>query len=185
MILPIVSYGHPSLRRQNAEIGPDYPNLKALIENMYETMYQAQGVGLAAPQVNIPIRLFVVDGSPMEDLDGSSLEGFKKVFINPKMGSEAGEVWPFEEGCLSIPDIREDVRRPGDIVITYQDEQFETHTESFSGLRARIIQHEYDHLEGILFTDHISQLRRRMLKSRLNKISKGQIDTTYPMKFPV
>lgn len=185
MILPIVSYGHPSLRRENAEIGPDYPGLEELIANMYETMYEAQGVGLAAPQINIPIRLFVVDGSSMEDVDGSSLEGFKQVFINPVMESESGQIWPFEEGCLSIPDIREEVRRRGDIVIRYQDAQFQTHTESFSGLRARIIQHEYDHIEGILFTDHISQLRRRMLKSRLGKISKGQIDLTYPMKFPV
>ncbi|MCB0836000.1 MAG: peptide deformylase [Bacteroidetes bacterium] len=183
MILPIVGYGHPTLKKKAKPITPDYPELEELLENMFETMYNALGVGLAAPQVNLPIRIFVVDGSELEG-DGEDMTGFKKVFINPEKIEETGPEWTFEEGCLSIPDIRENVRRPGDIRLRYFDENFHEITEEFGGMKARIIQHEYDHLEGVLFTDHISQLRRSMLKGRLSKISKGDISVDYPMKFP-
>lgn len=186
MILPIIGYGHPTLRQKAEAIDPDYPGLQELIENMFETMYNARGVGLAAPQVNIPIRLFVVDGEPMEDLveEGEeSMKGFRRVFINPVKLGEKGTPWPFEEGCLSIPELREPVRRKSDIVLKYFDEDFNEKMETFTGMKARIVQHEYDHLEGILFTDHISRMRRQMIKSRLNRIAKGEIDVTYPMKF--
>ena len=184
MILPIVGFGHDSLRRENQEVTPEYPDLDKLIEDMYETMYEAQGVGLAAPQVNIPLRMFVVDGTPADPIgEEEDMTDFKKVFINPRMLKEHGEEWTFEEGCLSIPDIRENVSRKGTILIEYQDENFEKKTETFDGMKARIIQHEYDHLEGILFTDHISSLRKRIVKPRLNKISKGKISADYKMKF--
>lgn len=182
MILPIAAYGHPVLRENTEEIGPDYPNLPQLIDNMYSTMYNAQGVGLAAPQVGLALRLFIVDATPMKE-ENPDLDGYKKVFINPRMESETGESWAFEEGCLSIPEIREQIWRHGDIVLSYQDENFVRHTESFSGLKARIIQHEYDHIEGILFIDHISPMRKQLLKARLLKIAKGMVDTKYPMKF--
>ncbi|MEM7369082.1 MAG: peptide deformylase [Bacteroidota bacterium] len=184
MILKIVSYGHPSLRRENKEIGPDYPGLQELIANMYETMYEAQGIGLAAPQINVPIRMFVVDGSPAEGAyEEEVMEGFKKVFINPQIIEETGDSWTFEEGCLSIPDIRENVNRQGVVTITYLDENFQEQTETFDGMRARIVQHEYDHLEGVLFTDYISPLRKRILKRRLNKISYGDVEVPYEMRF--
>ncbi len=182
MILPIVGYGHPTLRKKATPIKADHSGLKELIANMFETMYNAQGVGLAAPQINQPIRLFVVDGTPMTD-DHPELSDFKKVFINAQVVEETGEEWAFEEGCLSIPDIREDVKRPDLLTIHYQDEDFNTFTETFSGMKARIIQHEYDHIEGVLFTDHISPLRRQMMKARLAKIMKGIVDADYPMKF--
>ncbi|MEO0896252.1 MAG: peptide deformylase [Bacteroidota bacterium] len=184
MLLPIISFGHNGLREETKDITADYPNLKELIANMFETMYHANGVGLAAPQVNIPIRLFVVDASPLDPIGDEVLEGFKKVFINPLKLTEQGEEWPYEEGCLSIPDIREDVWRPESIRLKYMDENFEEHIEIFHGMQARVIQHEYDHLEGVLFTDYLSGLRKRVIKSRLNKISKGQVNTEYPMKFP-
>ncbi|MDX2249265.1 MAG: peptide deformylase [Bacteroidia bacterium] len=180
MILPIVGYGHQVLRSKAVEIGADYPGLSELIENMFETMYNAQGVGLAAPQINLPIRLFVVDGTPMDD---EEMQGFKRVFINAKKLEENGKPWGFEEGCLSIPDIREMVRRRSDITLNYFDENFEEKTETFSGMKARVIQHEYDHTEGILFMDHISHLRRSILKPRLQKIIRGDIEVEYPMKF--
>ncbi|MEZ4772798.1 MAG: peptide deformylase [Bacteroidia bacterium] len=180
MILPIVGYGHQVLRTKAAEIGPEYPDLPVLIENMFETMHNAQGVGLAAPQINLPIRVFVVDGAPMED---EEMQDFKRVFINPQKVEEVGKPWGFEEGCLSIPDIREVVRRRSDITLHYFDENFEEKTETFSGMKARVIQHEYDHLEGILFMDHISNLRRSMLKPKLQRIIRGDIDVEYPMKF--
>lgn len=184
MILKIVGYNHPSLRRENKEITPEYPGLKELIANMYETMYEAQGIGIAAPQVDVPIRLFVVDGSPTDGAyEGEVMKGFKKVFINPRMIEEVGDTWTFEEGCLSIPDIRENVSRHNTITIQYLDENFEEHTETFDGMRARIVQHEYDHLEGKLFTDYISPLRKRILKKRLNRISHGEVDVPYPMRF--
>lgn len=184
MILPIVGFGHESLRRENQEVTPDYPDLAKLIEDMFETMYEAQGVGLAAPQVNIPLRMFVVDGSPAEPMgEGEVMDDFKQVFINPRIIKEEGKAWTFEEGCLSIPDIRENVSRKGTILIEYQDENFERKTETFDGMKARIIQHEYDHLEGVLFTDHISSLRKRIVKPRLSKISKGKITVDYKMKF--
>ena len=186
MILPIVGYGHPSLRNENVNIDANYPDLDTLVANMFETMYQASGVGLAAPQINVNIRLFVVDGSPMNGvIEGeNNIDGFKKVFINPEILEEEGEEWNFEEGCLSIPDLREDVWRQPIIKIRYFDQTFKEHVESFDGMKARIIQHEYDHLEGVLFTDHISQLRKRMVRPRLNKISKGIVSIDYPMKFP-
>lgn len=182
MILPIVGYGHPALREPTKEIGQDYQDLETLIENMFETMYNANGVGLAAPQVGLSIRLFVVDGTPMEE-DEANLEGFKRVFINPRKVEEVGTPWNFEEGCLSIPEIRELVSRPDTISLSYMDEQFQEHTETFTGIAARIVQHEYDHIEGVLFTDHLSPLRRRMLKTRLQKISQGDVPMDYPMKF--
>lgn len=183
MILPIIAYGHQGLREETKEIGPDYPELPQLIDNMFETMYNAQGVGLAAPQVNIPIRLFVVDGSPIEPKGGEDMENFKRVFINPSKVEENGGEWPFEEGCLSIPDIRETVYRPERITLRYQDAQFNEHVETFIGMQARIVQHEYDHLEATLFTDYLSGMRKRVLKTRLNKISKGNVAAPYPMKY--
>jgi peptide deformylase len=187
MILPIVAYGHPTLKKKAQPISAEYPNLSQFIANMFETMYKAHGVGLAAPQVNQAIRLFVVDGEPMEDMieEGeASMVGFKKVFINPTMLEEWGEEWAFREGCLSIPDVREDVFRPKNIKIHYFTENWEERTDTFSGMQARIIQHEYDHLEGVLFTDHISKFRLQLIRSRLTKISKGNIELFYPMKFP-
>ncbi|WP_318342706.1 peptide deformylase [Flagellimonas baculiformis] len=190
MILPIVAYGDPVLRKKAGDIAPEYPKLEELISNMWETMYNAHGVGLAAPQVGLPIRLFVVDTTPFsddEDLspeDQEKLNGFKKVFINAKITEETGKEWDFNEGCLSIPDIREDVKRKPEITITYMDENFKPHTETYDGLLARVIQHEYDHIEGIMFTDKLSSLKKRLLKGRLEKISKGKIDVDYRMRFP-
>ncbi len=190
MILPIVAYGDPVLRKVAKDITQEYPKLGELITNMWETMYNAHGVGLAAPQVGLPIRLFVVDTTPFSDDEELSkeeqeaLNGFKKVFINAKIEVENGKEWDFNEGCLSIPDIREDVKRKPEITIHYLDETFTPHTETYDGLLARVIQHEYDHIEGILFTDKLSSLKKRLLKSRLDKISKGKIDVEYKMKFP-
>ncbi|MEM7382146.1 MAG: peptide deformylase [Bacteroidota bacterium] len=174
----------------NESRSKDYSKLKELIANMWETMYKASGVGLAAPQVGLPIRLFLVDTSPFaddEDLtpeEQELLRNFKKVFINAKMGEETGSNWNFNEGCLSIPDIREDVSRKDTITITYQDEKFNTHTETYDGLLARVIQHEYDHIEGILFTDKLSSLKKRLLKGKLTNISKGKVHVDYRMRFP-
>ncbi|WP_257670745.1 peptide deformylase [Parapedobacter tibetensis] len=184
MNLPIVAYGDPILKRKGAEIDEDYPGLQELITNMFETMYTAHGVGLAAPQVGLSIRLFVIDANPFAD-DDASLKDFKKVFINAEMVDESGEKWLFNEGCLSIPDIREDVSRYPDIRMNYFDENWVEHEEDFTGLAARIIQHEYDHIEGKLFTEKLSPLRKAMLKSKLEAISKGQVDVDYKMKFPV
>lgn len=190
MILPIVAYGHPVLRLETEEITPDYPNLSGFIENMFETMYQANGIGLAAPQVGASIRLFIVDATPFEDDEDLTedernfLSTFKKVFINAKITKEEGDEWAFNEGCLSIPDVREDVFRQPEITITYQDENFKTHTDSYTGIVARIIQHEYDHIEGVLFTDKLSPLKKRLIKSKLNNISQGKISVDYAMKFP-
>lgn len=183
MILPIVAYGDPVLKREAEEIEADYPFLKDLIANMYETMYNAEGVGLAAPQIGKSIRLFIVDASPFQDED-SSLKNFKRTFINPIIVEEEGKEWSFNEGCLSIPGIREDVNRQPKIVIEYMDEGFNLIEEEFDGIAARIIQHEYDHIEGVLFTDHINPLKKRLLKSRLNNISKGNVKVPYRMKFP-
>ncbi|HLW31383.1 MAG TPA: peptide deformylase [Aequorivita sp.] len=191
MILPIVAYGDPVLRKETAEISKDYPNLKQLIENMFETMYEARGIGLAAPQVGASIRLFIVDATPFEDDDDFSeeeqkfLSTFKRVFINAKIIDESGDEWAFNEGCLSIPEVREDIFRQPDITMEYQDENFKKHKETFSGIVARIIQHEYDHIEGILFTDKLSPLKKRLIKGKLTKISKGDIDVDYRMKFPL
>jgi len=191
MILPIIAYGDPVLRKVGVDIDKDYPNLDALIENMKETMENAQGVGLAAPQIGKAIRLFIVDTSPFgadEDLEESErefLSNFKKIFINAKILNEEGDEWVFNEGCLSIPDVREDVFREPKITIEYFDENFEKHTEVLEGLAARVVQHEYDHIEGILFTDKISSLKKRLLKKKLENISKGKVNADYRMKFPL
>lgn len=183
MILPVIAYGTPVLKKKAENIGPDYPKLDELIENMWDTMYEAQGVGLAAPQIGLSIRLFIVDADPFSD-EEPELEGFKKIFINAEIIEESGEEWDFNEGCLSIPDVREDVSRKPKIKIKYQDENFVEHIEEYEGLAARVIQHEYDHIEGILFTDHLSPIRKRMLKGRLSNIEKGNIRVGYRMKFP-
>ena len=182
MILPIYASGYPVLRKKAETIGPDYPNLAGLIADMFETMYNASGVGLAAPQVGLGVRLFIVDAEPMDE---ELLKGFKKVFINPEILEQDGDPWPYSEGCLSLPGLHEDVIRPARVRIRYQDENFEQHEETFEGLGARVIQHEYDHIEGILFTDHLSGLRKRLLKNRLNAISKGDCENKYRMKFPM
>jgi len=190
MILPIVAYGDAVLKKEAKEIDKDYPKLNELIENMYETMYGAYGVGLAAPQVGLPIRLFLVDTEPFsddEDLsekDREQMKNFKKTFINAQILEEEGDEWAFNEGCLSIPDVREDVFRKPKIKIQYQDENFETHVEEYDGLIARVIQHEYDHIEGILFTDKLSSFKKRLIKGKLTNISKGKIRIDYKMRFP-
>lgn len=189
MVLSIVAYGDPVLRKLASPIANDYPNFNNLVQNMFETMYQANGVGLAAPQVGLPIRLFVIDTTPFSDSEDLSeeekkqLNGFKKVFVNAKIEKEEGEPWNFNEGCLSIPDVREDVSRKPLVTITYQDEDFQTKTETFDGLIARVIQHEYDHIEGILFTDHLSTFKKTMIKRKLNNILTGKIFTDYKIKF--
>lgn len=183
MILPIVAYGHPTLRRIASEIEPGHPGLDELIDNMFETMYQSEGVGLAAPQVNQSIRLFIVDASPFEQ-DNPDFKGFKKVFINPYIVEESGEEWAFNEGCLSIPEIREDVMRKPRVRIQYQDRDFNSFDEIYEGIPARIIQHEYDHLEAKLFVDRINPLRKMLLKRKLKDISTGNIEAKYKMIFP-
>ena len=182
MFLPIVAYGDPVLKEVGDEISPDYPKLKELIENMYETMYTSHGVGLAAPQIGLAIRLFIVDCSPFEE-EEPHLAGFKKTFINAEIIEEEGEEWFFNEGCLSIPEIREDVARKPKITIRYYDEDFTEHTESYEGMAARVIQHEYDHIEGILFTEYLSPLRKRIIKRRLSDIMNGKINPEYRMRF--
>ena len=190
MILPIIAYGDPVLRKKAREIPHDYPKLKELVKNMFETMYNASGVGLAGPQVGLALRIFVVDATPFAEdeeigeAEREQLKGFKKVFINATIEQEEGEEWPFNEGCLSIPEVREDVNRKPRITISYVDDDFKPYTETYEGLAARIIQHEYDHIEGILFTDKLSSLKKRLLKSRLEKISKGKIAVDYKMRFP-
>lgn len=189
MVLSIVAYGDPVLRKVANPIAADYPNFTDLVQNMFETMYQANGVGLAAPQVGLPIRLFIIDTTPFSDSEDlteeekKQLNGFKKVFVNAKIEKEEGEPWNFNEGCLSIPDVREDVSRKPLVTITYQDENFKTKTETFDGLIARVIQHEYDHIEGILFTDHLSTFKKTMIKRKLNNILTGKIFTDYKIKF--
>jgi peptide deformylase len=190
MILPIVAYGDPVLRKMGVEIDKDYPNLKELIANMKETMYNASGVGLAAPQIGKAIRLFVIDASPfaedddLDDEERATLKEFNRVYINPKILDEEGEEWTFNEGCLSIPDVREDVTRKPKVTLEYQDEDFNTHTEVLNGLAARVFQHEYDHIEGVLFTDKVSSLKKRLIKRKLENISKGKIRADYRMRFP-
>ena len=189
MIIPIYGYGEPVLRKVGEEITPDYPNLKEIIANMYDTMYNAYGVGLAAPQVGMAIRLFVIDTEPFSDSDDLSkeeqaqLKNFKQTFINAKMLKEEGDEWGFNEGCLSIPDVREDVYRNERITIEYYDEDFNKKTEVFDGLIARVIQHEYDHIEGVLFTDKISTLKKTLIKKKLQNIMDGKAFPDYRMKF--
>lgn len=184
MKLPIIAYGDPILRKKAVDISTDLPDLDTTISNMFETMYAAHGVGLAAPQVGLSIRLFIVDGRPFAE-DEKELADFKKVFINPQILEESGDEWTFNEGCLSIPDIREDIRRQQKIHIAYLDEKGQAHEETYTGLAARIIQHEYDHIEGKLFIDKLSPLRKTMLKNKLDSISKGLIKVDYKMKFPI
>jgi len=190
MKLPVIAYGDPILRKIGVNIDDDYPNIQQLIADMKETMYHARGVGLAAHQIGKAIRLFVVDTVPFAEDDELKpkeqdfLKQFNRVFINAQIIEETGELWAFNEGCLTIPDIREDVYRHGTIKINYFDENFEEHTDVISGIAARVVQHEYDHIEGILFTDKLSSLKKRLLKKKLDNISKGKIDVDYKMKFP-
>ncbi len=189
MILPIRAFGDAVLRKKCQEISKDYPDVKALIANMFETMNSANGIGLAAPQIGLDIRLFVIDLSPLADDDdyaelADEFRKFRKVLINAKIIEESGEEWKFNEGCLSIPDIREDVKRKETIKIEYFDENFVKHTDTFSDMRARVIQHEYDHIEGILFTDHLSSLKKKLVKGKLMKISNGDVSVNYKMRFP-
>ena len=190
MILPIIAYGDPVLRKVCEPVTSDYPNLLQVIDDMFETMYHANGVGLAAPQVGLPIRIFIVDTKPFsddEDLsadENTQLANFKRVFINPRMVAEEGDEWGFNEGCLSIPDVREDVYRHERITIEYDDLEFNRKTEVFDGLIARVIQHEYDHIEGILFTDRISSLKKRLIQKKLQNIMDGKVRPDYKMRFP-
>ncbi len=189
MIYPIYVYGTPILRKKTIDIDKDYPGLPSLISDMFDTMKFSEGVGLAAPQIGLAIRMFMVDatGTGKEeegfDEDDEDLSDFKKVFINPKITKSWGEPWTFNEGCLSIPDLREDVDRPENVRIQYYDESFKFHDEEFDGVRARIIQHEYDHLEGIMFVDKINPLRKRLIAGRLSAISKGKVDVHYKIRF--
>jgi len=197
MILPIIAYGDPVLRKKTASIEKDYPGLKELIADMFETMHEAPGVGLAAPQIGKSVRLFVVDSAQLfaEDEEDSKKkdngkakftgEPIKQAFINPKIIREFGKKWIYEEGCLSIPGIREEVERDDTLVIQYQDENFNFHEKEFNGITARIIQHEYDHIEGLLFIDRIKALKRQLLKSKLAGISKGEVEVAYKMLFPL
>jgi len=190
MILPIIAYGDPVLRKVGSTIDKDYPDLKELLEHMQDTMKNARGVGLAAPQIGKAIRLFIVDTSAfaeddeLDEKERAFLKDYKKTFINAKILKEEGEKWSFSEGCLSIPNINEDVSREETVTIEYLDEDFKKHTETVSGLAARVIQHEYDHIEGVLFTDKLSSLKKRLLKKKLENISKGKVDVAYRMKFP-
>lgn len=190
MVLPIIAYGDAVLRKVATDITADYPNLKELISNMFETMEASHGVGLAAPQIGLPIRLFVIDASPFaddEDLtpeEQEFLKKFRKTFINAKIIEETGEKWSFNEGCLSIPGVREDVSRHKQLTIRYVDENFVPQELTVDGLAARIIQHEYDHIEGILFTDKLSAFKKRLIKGKLADISKGKVKVDYRMRFP-
>jgi len=190
MIYPIVAYGDPVLRKMGKEISKDFPKFEEILENMFETMYNALGIGLAAPQVGMPIRLFIVDATPfaddedLEEKEREFLSDFKQVFINAKIIEETGDEWAFNEGCLSIPDVREDVFRNEKIKIEFYDENFKKHVKEFSGIVARIIQHEYDHIDGVLFTDKLSPIKKRLIKGKLSNISKGKIRVDYRMRFP-
>ena len=189
MILPIVAFGHPVLKKMCKNITSDYENLDLLIGNMWETMYAASGVGLAAPQIGLPIRLFIVDASPFSEDENLSLEDreklskFKMVFINPKLKATSDDLNTFNEGCLSIPEIREDVVRENEIVVDYYDQDFNKQSLKLDGLRARVVQHEYDHIQGILFTDKLSAFKKRLIKGKLNNISKGKVKADYLMSF--
>jgi len=180
MILPIRAFGDPVLRKKCHDITPEYPELKKFIADMYETMYESNGVGLAAPQVGKDIRLFIIDTDAFND---KKAEGIKKTFINAQIIKETGKEWEFEEGCLSIPKIRENVSRCPDLVIKYQDENFQWFEEAYSGMEARVIQHEYDHIEGVMFVDHLSAFKKQLIKGKLQNISKGKIEVDYKMKF--
>ena len=182
MILPIVPFGSDVLRKKCVEIDKYHENLESLIENMFETMYAASGVGLAAPQINKSLRLFIIDTEPFVDEENADHVGIKKVFINPKILLKSGDIWSFNEGCLSIPDVREDVKRVSEVTLEYYDENFIKNTESFSGLNARVILHEYDHIDGVLFIDKITPLRKRMIKGKLKNIKNGSFSAQYSMR---
>lgn len=182
MIYPVYGYGCSVLKKETEEISKDYPNLKQLIADMFETMYAAKGVGLACPQIGLAIRLFIIDTEQLDE-EGEKPVGLKRAFINPIIVEEMGKEWDYEEGCLSIPDLTADVTRQAKVVIEYFDENFELQEHTFDGMNARVIQHEYDHLEGILFTDHLSNLKRRLMKRKLDNIKKGIVDVEYRMKF--
>jgi peptide deformylase len=183
MVYPIVIYGHTILRKVALEITNDYPALNQLIEDLFETMYHSEGMGLAAPQIGKSIRIFVIDGNPVAE-DEPSLADFKKVFINANISERCGDLQPMNEGCLSIPGLREEVMRESHIRISYYDENWQYHNEVFDGYKARIIQHEYDHLEGILFTDKVNPLRKRLLKGKLTAITKGKFEADYKTILP-
>jgi peptide deformylase len=186
MILPIMAYGDPVLRKETEEIDKNYPDLDELIANMFETMYASKGVGLAAPQINKAIRLFIIDASGFnEDGEHPELADFKRIYINPIIVEESGQEWKFEEGCLSIPGIREDVSRKPNVTIEYYNEKFELIEEKLDGIAARIVQHEYDHIEATLFTDKINPLKKRLIKGKLSDIAKGNIKVSYRMRFPL
>ena len=182
MIYPVTAYGHPVLRKKAREIDRDYPELNTIIENMFETMYETNGVGLAAPQINLSIRLFVVDTDPYKE-EQAQAENFKKVFINPEIIDESGEEWEFKESCLSVPTIAEYVSRKSELTIKYYDENFELHEEKYNGMIARVMQHETDHLKGILFTDKINNLKKVLIRKKLVEISNGKVDASYRMIF--
>ncbi|MCB0508239.1 MAG: peptide deformylase [Chitinophagales bacterium] len=182
MLLPVILYGDPVLKKRAEEITADYPKLPELIKNMWQTMYNASGVGIAAPQIGLSIRLFVVDTAQLTEKKKTDFQGIKKVFINPTILEEEGSEWKYEEGCLSIPGIREDVFRNPNIKIHYYDENFNEFTETFDDINARVIQHEYDHIEGILFTDKLKPLKRKLLLQKLNKIARGEVDVDYRVK---
>lgn len=182
MILPIYIYGHPVLRKMTQDIDASYPNLKELIDNMYETMHNAEGIGLAAPQVGLEDRIFVIDLSPLADEENPQYKDLKKVFINARITSRTGDIAFAEEGCLSIPNIHESVPRQGTIEIEYLDENLEPHTETYTGFTARVIQHEYDHIDGILFVDHISAIRKRLIKAKLTNMTKGKVSCHYRVR---
>lgn len=182
MILPIYAYGQPVLRKKSLPITADYPGLAGLIEDMFETMYGAKGVGLAAPQIGRDIRLFIVDTMQL-DKAGEPPTGIKKVFLNAQLLDETGEPWMYEEGCLSIPDIHVEIERLHALHVRYWDEEWKEHTEFYSGVNARVIQHEYDHIEGTLFIDRMKPLKRRMINRKLEKIKRGEVETSYPIRF--
>jgi peptide deformylase len=191
MILPIVAYGHPALRKVSVDLTPDFPKLDKLIEDMWETMYASNGVGLAAPQVNKDIRLFIIDTEQifknMEDEEKADYPGdvgMKAVFINAQISDLDGDEWPYNEGCLSIPKIREDIYRQESVKLSFQDQHFVKQSQTFTGITARVILHEYDHVEGKLFIDHISPLKRKLMKGKLTDISKGKVNVDYKMLFP-
>ena len=183
MILPIVAYGSNILKVKATDVDTQDPQLKKLIADMWETMYNAEGVGLAAPQIGLAIRMFMIDTKQLDDGDGTGVNGMRQCFINAQKVEEGGKQWDYEEGCLSIPNIRGDVKRPTQIKLRYYDENFEEHEQVFNGMIARVIQHEYDHIEGKLFIDHISPLKRKLLKGKLTDITKGKITVDYKMKF--
>lgn len=188
MILPVIGYGHPILKKSAQPIDVDYPDLKKLISDMYETMYNASGVGLAAPQIGKSIRLFIIDTSPFDSEDFELNSGFKsasikKTFINPEIIHQSGDIKSFEEGCLSIPNLREKINRKSKITLKYLDENFISHQENFNGIIARVIQHEYDHIEGILFTDKVSTFKKKLIKRKLNSIITGKVSVDYEMNF--